>query len=88
MDFRTVHWPYILNRVKNVHLLEHRVKLHNLISRHFRNMDSYEKILLSANEKCAKLVKRPEIFMDPNSDLFEDIKLLSKVRTLFKLLKL
>ena len=42
-------------------------------------MDSYEKLLASANDIFSKVVKKPEKFMDPQTNLFEDIKLLSKV---------
>lgn len=44
----------------------------------FRNMQTYADLLSSAENKFTKLVKKPEKYLDPGPDLFDDIKLLSK----------
>ena len=45
-------------------------------------MNSYETILGSAQTKFTKIVKKPEKFLKQEDEVFEDIKLLSKVRKL------
>jgi len=42
-------------------------------------MNSYENILTSAQTKFTKVVKKPEKFLQREDEIFEDIKLLSKV---------
>ena len=41
-------------------------------------MSTYDAILGSALTKFSKLVKKPERYMQSDSDLFDEIKLLSK----------
>lgn len=51
---------------------------HFLFDLIFRKMNSYEAILSSASTKFSKLVKKPEKFLEPSPELFEEIKLLNK----------
>ena len=49
-----------------------------------KKMNSYENILGSAQTKFTKIVKKPEKFLKQDDEVFEDIKLLSKVREIVK----
>ena len=46
----------------------------------FQNMNTYDTILGSAQSKFVKLVKRPERYLKPDQELFDEIKLLSKAK--------